>query len=105
MKVYIDFSIFDSPNGAFGNVTGYIELTKFPSIGDKILLLNDDLSKTLEFPGSLAVRTITPVTGYGPDKTVVGLEDVVVSSRGVAKNLGTKLESECGLFCVEYSEQ
>jgi len=102
MKVYIDFSIFLSAAGAYGNVTGYIELPSFPKIGDRINLFNDDASKRIECLGSLRVQSITPVPSYGADKAVVGLEDIVVSSIETARNLAKKLETECGLFCVEY---
>ncbi len=100
MKSYIDFSIFVFSKGAYGNVTGDIDLPSIPKIGDMVQLFEDDAH--LEFPGQLRVTSITSVPANGPDDVVIGLEDVVVNSMDMAKDLATKLENECGLFFVEY---
>ena len=118
MKIYIDFSIFDSPVSAYGNVTGYIELPLLPVIGDDvflytprigdgIFLFKEDISQPdIEFPGHLRVMSIVPaVTKEETNRRIdpiVRLEEVVMNSKEAARRLATKLIAECGLFCDEY---
>ena len=102
MKIYIDFSIYVLAGRAYGNVTGYLELPSYPKLGDGIELLDNELALQLGVPSHIRVQSITPVPGYGTDKSVVGLDDVVVESEDIARNLATNLETRKGLFCVYY---
>lgn len=102
MKVYIDFSILLSDGEAYGNVTGTIDAESFPKLGDAIELLHDEKSLQLGAPGKLLVQSITEVPGYEVSKSVVGLQDIVVRTKEMARELAAILESEYGLFCIEY---
>jgi hypothetical protein len=103
MKINIDFSIFYSPSGAFGNVTGQVELPAPPEIGDVIVLFKDHISEFApEFSGSLRVESIVPVHSEIVDTEIFDLEFVVLNSYEKAKKLADRLETECGLFCPEY---
>ena len=102
MKIYIDFSILLLNAGAYGNVTGTIEANNLPKIGDAIELLDAELTMRHNIPNMLIVQSVTEVPGYDVSKSVVGLQDIVVSSKEAAKELSSILESESGLFCVEY---
>ena len=104
MKYHIDFSIF-APGMAFGNVTGQIELPASPKIGDVVVLFKDDASEFgPEFSGRLCVESITPVHSEVIVTEVIGLEDLELNSYEAAKKVANRLESECGLFCVEYQD-
>ena len=102
MRIDIDFSIFDSPTTAFGNVTGSVEVPSPPSVGDVVDLCADGkhLAPRGDFSGKLKVISVVPVDDSGA--LLYGLEDVVVASRGQAKDLANRLETELGLFCVDY---
>ena len=56
----------------------------------------------LNVPRKLIVQSITEVRGYDVSKSVIGLQDIVVSSREIAQELAAILESEYGLFAIEY---
>ncbi len=104
MKIYIDFSIY-YPEGAYGNVTGYIDLPAPPKIGEAIVLFKDELSQSgVGFSGLLHLEAILPVEGYGAEYTVYSLEDAEMNSLDDARQLGNRLEAECGLFCVAYHD-
>jgi hypothetical protein len=103
MKINIDFSILYSPTGAFGNVTGKLELPAPPKIGDVITLFKDNMTEFgPEFSGSLRVDSITSVHSEIVDTEIFDLEFVVLNSYEKAKKLANRLETECGLFCPEY---
>ncbi|WP_073212505.1 hypothetical protein [Massilia sp. CF038] len=94
MKYTIDFSIFDAPTHAYGNVTGDLEFADSPELGAKIRLL-DNLT--------LKVTSVLSVDGV-EGQLLVGLEDVVCFSRHAAEHMGKRLEDEVGLFCVAYDD-
>ena len=98
MKVNIDFSIF-LPHESFGYVTGTIELASPPKIGDMVHLFRDEVTQsTLEFSGHLRVTSISVDPMFGPIDVLIGLEDVLPSSKEEAIRLVNKLETEYGLF-------
>ncbi len=104
MKIYIDFSIF-YPEGAYGNVTGYIDLPTLPKIGEQIVLFKDESSPSgVRFSGFLRLEAILPVEGYGPEYAVYSLADAEMHSLADARKLGNWLEAECGLFCDAYHD-
>jgi len=102
MQIDIDFSIFDSPTTAYGNVTGSVDVPSPPSVGDVVDLCAD--GKHLEslggFSGKLKVISVAQVEDSS--ELLYGLEDVVVASRGEAQELAKRLETELDLFCVDY---
>lgn len=102
MQIDIDFSIFDSPSTAYGNVTGSVEVQSPPSVGDVVDLCaaGHPLKSVGGFSGKLKVISVTQVDDSGD--LLYGLEDVVVTSRVEAQELGKQLETELGLFCVDY---
>lgn len=103
MKIDIDFSIFDSPVTAYGNVTGDIEVQSIPSVGDVVELLSGKAIPSFKgFSGKMKVNSVIKVEGI--DTLVFGLEDVVVESRAIAEELARWLESELGLFCIDYDQ-
>lgn len=94
MKYPIDFSIFDSPTHAYGNVTGELEFSAVPQPGAEVRLLDNLALKVT------SVSHIQSIEGH----FLVGLEDVVCSSQPTAQHIGKRLENELGLFCVAYDE-
>lgn len=102
MQIDIDFSIFDSPTTAFGNVTGCVEVPSPPNVGDVVDLCADGqpLKPVLGFAGKLKVISVAQVDDSGD--RLYGLEDVVVGSRMEAQELAKQLEAVLGLFCVGY---
>jgi len=98
MRIRIDVSLFDSPTSAFGNVTGYLEMPNEPKVGDYINLAGHDFLVEHVTPyeyinnqGILLERGIT-----------IGLDDLVLISRGEAKEFVARLERETELACNEY---
>ena len=102
MQIDIDFSIFDSPTTAFGNVTGSVDVSSPPSVGDVIDLCVDGkhMGHLGDFSGKLKVVSVVQVGDSGA--LLYGLEDVVFASLGEAQELAKRLEVELGLFCVDY---
>jgi len=94
MRCSIDFSIFDSPTHAYGNVTGEIDFLISPKIGDEVAFLNNKKQ-----------RVVSLAAVAGADSVfLVGLEDLVFHSRLEAETSASYLESSRGLFCVAYDE-
>ena len=106
MKVYIDFSIFDSPTSAFGNITGELDVAESPVVGSKVTFEHNGLLfVTPGFPGSL--RVISMQVGIdlnGNEMPSVALDDVVVGSRAEAADLADQLNRGFGLFVDIYDE-
>jgi len=90
MRYDVDFSIFESPIRAYGNVTGELEMDSLPQIGAVVEILQGTLA--------LRVQFINIVNG----RPVIGFEDVVAESAGHAAALAERLERDAGLFCPGY---
>jgi hypothetical protein len=100
MKIAIDFSIFESPVRAYGNVTGTMEVAAIPEVGTFVPFIGKHgLIVDSGFPGISRVISVTPVLGA---HTVFGLDDVVVSTHAIAVALAKRLAREMNLFVVEY---
>jgi len=100
MDINIDFSIFESPVRAFGNVTGTLEVASPPQLGSMIPFIGRrGLVVEEGFTGFSQVISITPVDGQPP---VFGLDDVVVSSHSSASLIARRLSEEMNLFVIEY---
>jgi hypothetical protein len=106
MKIYIDFSIFDSPTSAFGNITGELDLAEIPVVGSKVTFEHNGLlCLSPHFMGSLRIISVQSGKDIdGNEMPSVGLEDVVVSSRVEAADLANKLNRELGLF-IDISDE
>jgi hypothetical protein len=101
MNIEIDFSIFDSSVSAYGNVTGQVSVNEVPEVGSYVDFIGRKGRIVADgFSGALRVDHITPVPDVG--SIIYGLEDVVVSSLGDAKELGRRLTEEINLFVVDY---
>jgi len=94
MKCPIDFSIFDSPTHAYGNVTGELEFSDVPQPGMELRLLDNLALKVT------SVLSVPSIKGH----FLIGLEDVVCFSQPEAESTGKRLENELGLFCVVYDD-
>lgn len=90
MRYEIDFSIFESPNDPYGNVTGEVELESPPLIGTIVPLLNGTLNLRVQFINIL------------PERPVIVLDDIVTESPQQAALLAEQLERDEGLFCPKY---
>jgi len=90
MRYDVDFSIFESPNDPYGNVTGDLELESLPSVGSIVRVLDETLA--------LRVQFINVVNG----RPVIGFDDVVAESPRHAALLAERLERDEGLFCPKY---
>lgn len=90
MRYDIDFSLFESPNDPYGNVTGKLEFESLPSVGAVVRILDGALE--------LRVQFINVVNG----RSIIGFDDVVAESPKHAVLLAERLEREEGLFCPKY---
>jgi hypothetical protein len=99
MKFSIDVSIFTQSNGAFGNVTGTIELDAAPQIGDTISFAFPkiaDLARAAGFTGMLRVRDRVFNVGGGSN-IALSLEDLELSTVEEARAVAEFLEKGFGL--------
>lgn len=98
MIANINFSLFYSQTGAFGNVTGDIDVPEDVAIGDEVFVLKSDEANW--FSGKLRVATLN----RSPDdrSLLLGLDDVVGPSRQEAVQLVIQLEKNAGLFFDQY---
>ena len=92
MKCDIDFSLFESPVRAYGNVTGELELESLPTAGAVVELLHGMLA--------LRVQQVNYVNG----RPVIMFDDVVAESPNHAALLAQRLERDAGLFCPHYHQ-
>lgn len=92
MKYAIDFSLFESPTRAYGNVTGELNLEFVPYFGATVTLLRGTLP--------LRVQLINTVDG----RDIILFDDVMADSPEHAALLAERLEQEEGLFCPPYHE-
>lgn len=99
MTVRIDFSLFHSPTGAFGNVTGALNIPETVAVGNEVLVLEPGIGHW--FSGKMRVTSVNQLPG-DPLEVLIGLEDVVAPSLEMARALVARLENEAGLFFDEY---
>lgn len=99
MILNVDFSLFHSPTGAFGRVTGEINASGRIAVSDEILILEPGEGDW--FSGALRVTSVNELPGDS-ETVLVGLEDVVAPCPEVARKLVARLENEAGLFFDEY---
>jgi hypothetical protein len=106
MKVIIDASIFTREAGAFGNVSGSIELSCEPRIGDTISFNIERAGREMPpgFTGLLRVRNRVLTAGGDPHGPLLELEDINVESIEDAQALIGYLEQGFKLFANVYDE-
>ena len=99
MRVRIDFSLFASPQDAFGNVNGFIEIPSVPQVGDHMMLGGHEFRVERVEPFDFAHINHPNAKGI-----MVGLDDVVLASRSEAKEFADRVERETEgeLMCDEY---
>jgi hypothetical protein len=102
MKAYVDFSIYCSPSSAYGNLSGFIDVSTPLIIGEVLNLFPNKLIKLKShFSDELHIKSIT-LDEQLKCIVLIELEDVVFSSVERAEMLGAELEFELGLFFVKY---
>jgi hypothetical protein len=108
MKINVDLSLFYGSTGAFGRVSGEIDLPVVPQMGNTVSFMfpnNDVLPVIVKgFDGLVTVAGVR----FAPQslKTAVTLDlgEVVLETREDARKVMTYLEEGFGLFGEEYEE-
>jgi hypothetical protein len=106
VKVIVDASIFTREAGAFGNVSGSIEVSCEPRIGDTISFNNpkSGVESPPGFGGLARVRSRVLTAGGDPHGPLLELEDLNVETIGDAQALIAYLEQGFKLFANVYDE-
>jgi len=108
MKVNIDFSIFSKDKGAFGNITGSIELAVVPQSGDTIVFDFPVGGVTVDsslFNGVMKVTDRILSANSGADGVSISLNDIVVGTEEDAATVARYLEKGFNLFATIYNEE
>lgn len=102
MKVAIDFSVFTSPDDAYGNVTGSLDLCAVPAVGDRVSFLfsRDSTLPGASFDGFLIVTDRRFDSRQGT--CTILLEGLVVTSVHEAEILMKYFEAGFGLLAYRY---
>lgn len=105
MRVSIDFSL-NTKEGAFGNVSGEIDVLTEPQIGDSISLLfpgcNNSIEPPAGFTGILKVTDRVIAANKNDQPLMIALNDVAVATESDALKLIEYLEAAFDLFSVIY---
>jgi hypothetical protein len=106
VKVIVDASIFTHEAGAFGNVSGSIELGCEPRIGDTISFNTEKIGREMPpgFSGTARVRNRVLTAGGDPHGPLIELEDITVETVEDAQALMAYLEQSFKLFANIYDE-
>jgi hypothetical protein len=105
MKIFVDFSIYSSPDSAYGNVTGALDMPESPSQGDS---LNFAMSKLGAVPsvkgfrGSLKVESKDYLVAQD-GQCILSLSDIVVDGEKSAAALMAYFEKGFGLMAYPYN--
>lgn len=110
MKIRITLDLFFGTAGAFGDVSGELELITVPCIGSSISLLLPANQETLPinvegFPGILKVVDVLFNPSALGAPVTVKLEDVVLRSEDDAREVMKYLERGFSLFGDEYENK
>lgn len=106
MKVIVDATITTREAGSFGNVSGPIDLSAEPRIGDTISF---NSSKTKDemppgFTGLVRVKNRVLTAGGDPHGPLIELDDIGVETVEDAQALIAYLEHAFKLFANVYDE-
>ena len=106
MKVIVDASIVTREAGGFGNVSGPVELSAEPRIGDTISFntSRDDIEIPPGFQGLVRVKNRVLTAGGDPHGPLIELEDFQVETVEDAQALIAYLEQAFKLFANVYDE-
>jgi hypothetical protein len=107
MKISIDTSVIVGDSNAIGRISGHIELTHIPSVGDTVSFLFPTAKTTVTPPNDCNLQIKVEEILFMPQPSSVAgislmLENLVFSSEETAK-LGTQyFEQGFDLFFEEY---
>jgi hypothetical protein len=106
MKVIVDASITTREAGSFGNVSGPIELSAEPRIGDTISFASEKASVEMppDFNGLVRVKNRVLTAGGDPHGPLIELDDIQVETVEDAQALISYLEQAFKLFANVYDE-
>lgn len=106
MKVIVDASIVTRAAGSFGNVSGPIELSAEPRIGDTISFSSSKKGTEMPpgFNGLVRVRNRVLTAGGDPHGPLIELDDIQVETIEDAQALISYLEHAFALFANVYDE-
>jgi hypothetical protein len=106
MKIYIDLSLFYGSTGAFGRVSGELDLPAVPQVGNTIVCSfpNNGVLPVVVggFDGLLTVTDVRFAAQALNAPISLSLDDVVLQTREDARKVMTYLEEGFGLFGEEY---
>ena len=106
MKVIVDASITTREAGSFGNISGPIDLSAEPRIGDTISFSTSRTGVEMPpgFNGLVRVRTRVLTAGGDPHGPLIELDDINVETVEDAQALIAYLEQAFKLFANVYDE-
>lgn len=102
MRFHLGVSLFHSPTGAFGNVSGEMDLPALPRMGQPFPWPTEWVAAKPTFfsPEQSRIVGVSEVNGL----PLVVLDGIVCSTADEARDCASFLEHEAGLFFDEYAE-
>ena len=106
MKVVVDASVFTREEGAFGNISGSIDVSFEPHVGDSISFVPTDEGSELppEFSGLVRVENRVITAGGDKHGLMLSLADITVPTVEDAQALMAFFEDAHGLFANIFDE-
>jgi hypothetical protein len=106
MKVVVDATITTREAGSFGNVSGPIDLSAEPRIGDTISFNSSKTNVEMPpgFTGLVRVKNRVLTAGGDPHGPLIELDDLAVETVEDAQALIAYLEQAFKLFANVYDE-
>ena len=106
MKVIVDASIVTREAGSFGNISGPIDLSAEPRIGDTISFSTSRTGVEMPpgFNGLVRVKNRVLTAGGDPHGPLIELDDINVETVEDAQALIAYLEQAFKLFANVYDE-
>jgi len=101
MKIYIDISVFTDESGAYGNVTGELELAITPHIGDSVSFAFPDKADVSMPDGFIGILVVTDRV-ISSEQLQLSLSDVTMPTEVGGSELMNYFESAFGLFTDIY---
>jgi hypothetical protein len=107
MKVVIDVSIYTQESGAFGNVSGAIDVSFEPCIGDTLSFIPTRANTEMppEFSGQVRVAGRVITAGGDSHGLTISLENITVPTVADAQGLMAFFEDAHGLFANVFDEE
>jgi len=106
MKVSIDFSVYTDVDGAFGYVSGEIDVIESPQVGDTISFISPSsdlvIDSLLGFDGHLKVTDRVIAANRSDSRVMLALSDVGLAKKDDAVKLMAYMEKAFGLFASKY---